>query len=64
MQEIQEEINALLVRGNEVIAPLRLERDLASSKYETAKERLNYNKLQLRLLMEEIGRQWQQTKYE
>ena len=47
-----------LCRGDEEIAKLRLERDIALTVYESAKEAIQTFKLQIRILDAQIEREW------
>ena len=47
-----------LCRGDPEIANLRLERDIAQTVYESAKEAINAYKLQIRLLDNQLEREW------
>ena len=47
-----------LCRGDEEIAKLRLERDIALTVYESAKEAIQTFKLQVRILDAQIEREW------
>lgn len=47
-----------LCRGNPEIAKLRLERDIALTVYESAKEAIQTYKLQIRILDAQIEREW------
>ena len=51
-----------VVRGLHDIAMLRLERDIADINYQVALEYINSTKLQLRLLENQISREWGQAK--
>jgi hypothetical protein len=48
----------LLVSGDEDIAKLRFERDVASAKYNSVKDTINMCKLQLKMVDMEIQREW------
>ena len=47
-----------LCRGDEEIAKLRLERDIALTVYESAKEAIQTFKLQIRILDAQLEREW------
>ena len=47
-----------LARGNEEVAGLKYQRDLADVLYKSASEAINVYKLQVRLLEEQIKREW------
>jgi len=47
-----------LARGNTDIARLRLLRDIAETEYNTALEFINVTKLQIRILENQVGREW------
>lgn len=51
-----------IVRGDRKIAKLRLERDIADVNYQVALEYINSTKLQLRLLENQISREWGQAR--
>ena len=44
--------------GAEDIAKLRLERDIAASLYESAQEAINVQKLKIRILENQLSREW------
>ena len=45
-------------KGEEEIARLRLERDIAESLYESAQEAINVQKLKIRVLENQLSREW------
>lgn len=47
-----------ICRGQEGIAALRRERDIAEALYKAAKEAINVYKIQLRVLQEQVEREW------
>lgn len=47
-----------LCRGDDAVAKLRLERDIALTVYESAKEAINGYKLQIRILDAQVEREW------
>lgn len=47
-----------ICRGQEEIAALRRERDIAEALYKAAKEAINVYKIQLRVLQEQVEREW------
>lgn len=47
-----------LTRGDEEIAKLRMERDIAQTLYDTSREAINSYKLQIRIVQEQIKREW------
>jgi hypothetical protein len=47
-----------IVRGEREVARLRLERDIALTMYEVAKESINAEKLIIRILDAQITREW------
>ena len=47
-----------IAKGEEAIARLRLERDIADSLYESAQEAINVQKLKLRILEGQLSREW------
>ena len=51
-----------LARGNRDIADLRLKRDIAETEYNVALEYINVTKLQIRILENQIGREWGNSK--
>ena len=51
-----------IAKGEEEIARLRLERDIAESLYESAQEAINVQKLKIRVLENQLSREWGNTK--
>lgn len=51
-----------IAKGEENIAKLRLERDIAESLYESAQESINVEKLKIRVLEGQLNREWANTK--
>jgi hypothetical protein len=51
-----------IARGNRDIAELRLKRDIAETEYNVALEFINVTKLQIRILENQIGREWGNSK--
>lgn len=49
-------------RGSAEIASLKLKRDIAESMYDAAKEACNVYKVQIRILDEQIAREWGASK--
>lgn len=47
-----------IAKGEETIARMRLERDLAESMYESAQEVINVQKLKIRILEGQLSREW------
>lgn len=47
-----------LAKGDENVARLRMERDIAQTLYDSSKEAINSYKLQLRIVQEQISREW------
>lgn len=47
-----------ICRGDKEIAKLRMERDIADTMYDAAKEAINGYKLQLRILNDQMEREW------
>ena len=47
-----------IVKGNATVAKKRLNRDIADTMYEAAKENINAIKLQIRVLQDQISREW------
>lgn len=50
-----------IVRGREDIAEVKLRHDVAQSDYEAFAEEINANKLRIRVLSEQLKREWAQT---
>jgi len=48
-----------LAQGEETVSKLRLDRDIKKSDYDVCREKINACKLEIRLLEEEIKRDWQ-----
>ena len=48
-------------RGDPEIARLRMEKDIALSLYESSKEAINAYKLKIRVLNDQIAREWSKT---
>lgn len=48
-----------LAQGEEMVSKLRLDRDIKKSDYDVCREKINACKLEIRLLEEEIKRDWQ-----
>lgn len=57
------EIN-LTIYGDEEIAALRYERDIAQVVYEANKESINVIKLQIKIISEQLNKEYGQVKYE
>lgn len=57
------EIN-LTVYGIEEIADLRYKRDIAEAVYDANKESINVIKLQIKIISEQLNKEYAQTKYE
>ena len=51
-----------LAKGDEKVSQLRLERDIAKTLYENAKEAINVYKIGCRLIEEQISREWGASK--
>lgn len=51
-----------IAKGEEDIAQLRLERDIAASLYESAQEAINVQKLKIRVLEGQLAREWGSVK--
>lgn len=51
-----------IAKGEPEIAQLRLERDIAESLYESAQEAINVQKLKIRVLENQLSREWGNTK--
>lgn len=51
-----------IAKGEEDIAKLRLERDIAESLYYSAQEAINVQKLKIRILEGQLSREWGNTK--
>ena len=51
-----------IAKGEPEIAGLRLERDIAESLYESAQEAINVQKLKIRVLENQLSREWGNTK--
>lgn len=51
-----------IAKGEEEIARLRMERDIAESLYESAQEGINVYKLKIRILEGQLSREWGNTK--
>ena len=47
-----------IAKGEEVIARLRMERDIAESLYKTAQEAINVYKVKIRVLENQLSREW------
>jgi len=47
-----------VARGEKHIAQARMERDIAQSLYDTCKEAINSYKLQIRVISEQMNREW------
>lgn len=54
-------ILADLAKGEENIARLCMERDIAQTLYDSSKEAINSYKLQIRIVQEQIQREWNQA---
>ena len=50
-----------LAKGEESIARLCMERDIAQTLYDSSKEAINSYKLQIRIVQEQIQREWNQA---
>ncbi len=50
-----------LAKGEENIARLCMERDIAQTLYDSSKEAINSYKLQIRIVQEQIQREWNQA---
>lgn len=50
-----------LANGEPAIARLRMERDIAQALYDSSKEAINSYKLQIRIVQEQIQREWGQA---
>jgi hypothetical protein len=48
----------LIIHGEEDVANLRLERDIAKTVYETNQEHINATKLNIRIIENQIAREW------
>lgn len=48
-----------LAKGDATIARLRMERDIAQTLYDTSREAINSYKLQIRIVQEQIKREWE-----
>lgn len=53
---------SLTVKGFKNVAEKRLERDIAESMYEVIQEKININKLEMRILDSQLQREWGNTK--
>lgn len=51
-----------IAKGEEDIAKLRMERDIAESLYDSAVEAINAQKLKIRILEGQLSREWGNTK--
>lgn len=51
-----------IAKGEEYIANLRMERDIAESLYDSAVEAINAQKLKIRILEGQLSREWGNTK--
>lgn len=51
-----------IARGEEKIARLRLDRDIAQGLYESSQEAINVYKIKLRILENQYAREWGQAK--
>lgn len=51
-----------IVRGRRDIAELKLRRDSAETNYKAFAEEINVNKLRLRVINEQIAREWSQVR--
>ena len=51
-----------IAKGEPEIAGLRLERNIAESLYESAQEAINVQKLKIRVLENQLSREWGNTK--
>lgn len=51
-----------IAKGEEEIAKLRMERDIAESLYDSAVEAINAQKLKIRILEGQLSREWGNTK--
>lgn len=51
-----------IAKGEDEIAMLRLERDIAESMYESAQEAINVQKLKIRILESQLAREWGNVK--
>jgi len=51
-----------IARGEEKIARLRLDRDIAQGLYESSQEAINVYKIKLRILENQYAREWGQVK--
>lgn len=51
-----------IARGMPDIAELRLKRDIASSLYESAQEAINVQKLKIRIIENQLSREWGNVK--
>lgn len=49
---------SLIVKGKKEVAEKRLERDVAETMYEVSQEKINLAKLELRLLDNQVQREW------
>ena len=54
-------ILADLAKGEEHVARLCMERDIAQTLYDSSKEAINSYKLQIRIVQEQIQREWNQA---
>jgi len=52
-----------IARGEEKIARLRLDRDIAQGLYESSQEAINVYKIKLRILENQYAREWGQVKW-
>lgn len=53
-----------IARGQEDIAQLRFERDIAEGLKKSAEEGINYYKIRIRVLEGQLNREWGQTKFQ
>ena len=49
---------SLIIHGEKSVAELRLKRDIAKTIYETNLEHINATKLQIRIIENQISREW------
>lgn len=53
-----------IARGQEDIAQLRFDRDIAEGLKKSAEEGINYYKIKIRVLEGQLNREWGQTKFQ
>ena len=51
----------LIIKGKKEVAEKRMERDIAEVMYQVSQEKINVAKLEMRLLDNQVQREWHQT---